>query len=175
MRRPMPKRLATAPRAAIAVLCLLALLGAGCGSTDKLIPQDDASAMLDDLAKVRSHSDAGECDRAAREVSQLSDKVQELPASVDTALRDRLSEGVRHLRQVVDTDCETQPAVTDTTPTETTTTPPATTETTPPPTTETTPPPTTETTPPPTTTTPPAETTPDTGGGGAPAPDVPNP
>jgi hypothetical protein len=167
MRRPMPERLATASRAATAALCLLALL-AGCGSSEKLIPQSDASAMLDDLARIRSLSDQGECDTATSQASKLSDKVAELPSSVDAALAQRLRSGVRHLQQVIGTDCQTQPAVTDTGPTETT--PPTTTETTPPPTTETTPPPT-ETTPPPTETTPPppTETTPDSGGG-VPAP-----
>jgi hypothetical protein len=168
MRRPMSERLATAPRAAAAALCLLALL-AGCGSSDKLIPQSSASAMLDDLAQVRSLSDQGECAKAATQASQLSDKVAELPSSVDSALAQRLRSGVRHLQDVIRTDCQTQPAVTDTGPTETTTTPPTTTTTTP---TTTTPP--TETTPPtttttPTTTTPPPQTTPGDGGG-SPAP-----
>jgi hypothetical protein len=167
MRRPMPLRLATARRAATAVLCLLLLaLTAGCGSSDKLIPADDASSMLDDLARVRSLSDQGECDKAASQASRLSDQVAELPASVDDALARRLRSGVRNLQEVIRTDCEDQPEVTDTGPTETA---PPPTETTPPPT-ETTPPPT-ETTPPPTETTPPpTETTPDAGGG-VPAPD----
>jgi hypothetical protein len=167
MRRPMSERLATAPRAAAAALCLLAVL-AGCGSSDKLIPQSRASTMLDELAQVRSLSDQGECDKAAAQASKLSDRVAELPSSVDAALARRLRSGVRHLQDVIRTDCQTQPAVTDTGPTETTTTPPTTTTTTTPTTTT---PPTTTTTPPettPTTTTPP-ETTPGDGGG-SPAP-----
>ena len=146
-------------------LAFLAIIVAGCGDKAPGIPKRDASELTRLLRKAQTASDNPEaqCDVLLATVTKLERKVAELPANVDSDVRDTLANGVRNLSESSTSLCQG----TQTTPT--TTTPPPTTETVPPPTTHTIPPPNTQTVPPPNTQTTPPTTTPtvpETGGTG---------
>jgi hypothetical protein len=150
-------------RILLAVLAAsLALPIAGCGSDKKgaPIPTQEAQQLKSLLAETQRRMDARNACATVRsqDLPQLEAIVNRLPGSVDHNTRTTLNDGMNHLRDLVDQQCNQIRAdklKTQTTPTESQTTP---TETTP---TETTP---TETTP---TQTTPTQTTPtDTGNNG---------
>lgn len=144
-----------------------ALLVACGGSTAKdLIPDDQASAMTSQLAKIDVAVRRGRCTGVDTAVAKLQSQVNDLSRKVNASLRAELQKGVQNLNDIAFDQCSTNAETTATTPTQTTTTtatqtvetqttPTATTPT------ETTP---TVTTPPETTTTPtvPPQTTPTT-------------
>jgi hypothetical protein len=151
-----------------ACLVLAAVPLAGCGDKAPGIPRRDASELIALLKMAREEADnpSQQCDELLATVQQIEAKVGDLPSSVDSDVRDSLSNGVRNLAASAGQECsqtQTTPT-TPTTPTVTETTPTTPTETTPTTPTETTP--TTPTTPPATTppTTTPTPTTPGTGG-----------
>ena len=160
---------ATRPLAATAT-ALVALALAGCGKDKQAgpqIPRADAAALINRLQEAERRSEPLRCNDLRKDtVPALERQLQALPDNIDADVRSTLEDGIAHLRELVDQECENaQPD----TPTDTTPTTPTETQTTPAPTqTQTTPP---KTTPAPTTPTPttPAPETP--GGGGTPAPD----
>ena len=132
------------------------------------IPSTSAEELKAQIADVQEFVDRDDCDGIDGQLRQVTEAIDNLPASTDERLVENLRQGAQQLQSTAITACneraqtqETQPqeTVTETIPTETI--PAPTTETTPPPTTATTPPPT-ETTPAPETgvqTTPPADPT----------------
>ena len=152
-----------------ACFVLTAVPLAGCGDKAPGIPKRDASQLISLLRMARDEADnpTQQCDELLATVQEIDAKVRSLPSSVDSDVRDSLTNGVRNLAASAQQECS-QTQTTPTTPTTPTvpTTPTTPTETTPTTPTETTP--TTPTTPPPTTPpeTTPTPTTPDTGGTG---------
>jgi hypothetical protein len=168
---------------ALTAALIAALSLAACGKDEgSPIPAQRAAKLEKLLQQVQAQVDAGSC-RTLRDatIPRLESEAARLPRSVGSDVRATIDDGIAHLRQLVDDDCNSrqQPTTTESTTTsESTTTPSTTSETTTPPTTtdtttETTTPPTTtdtttETTPPPTTT-PPTTTTPGAAVGGTPS------
>lgn len=153
-----------------ACVTLAAMPLAGCGKKAPGIPRSDASELTSLLRTAqRQADDPQKCDALLSTTRELQSKVSKLSSSIDSDVRDSLTNGIRNLRASAQSQCaktQTTPTTPETTPT-VPTTPPATTEsipTTPP---ETTPPETTPSqTAPPTPTTPgqAVPTTPGTGG-----------
>jgi hypothetical protein len=120
------------------------LLGVGaaalvaCGEQrGDLIPAASAENLSSALDDVQRAVDDGDCDAAARGLSQARGALVNLPESVNDRLAARLEEGIRNLEQIVpercaeqETQTETVPTTTEPTQTETTTTEPTQTETT---------------------------------------------
>jgi hypothetical protein len=178
MRRPSPpapSRGRTAARRLILRLLAAGALGVAaallvsCGSSaTKLIPAANAGPLQSDFEAVAqaAQSGNGNCTETSAAILKTEQDFTALPSSVDTGLRNTLSQGISNLHKHALELCR-QPLAQPTTPT-TTTTPKTTT--TPPTTTPT----DTQTTTTPTTTTPTSTaTTPTTSspGGGTPAPE----
>jgi cell division septation protein DedD len=145
------------------VLVALALAGCGGGGNKKTIPHDTGSTLIRLLKDARDQSgDPAKCPALLRTVGRIQAEVATLAPGVDKDTRDSLINGVNHLAQDAQQDCQNvQTTPTDTTPTTPTQTTP--TQTTPTQTTPTQTTPTTPTTPPPTT---PTTSTPGNGGTG---------
>lgn len=92
-------------RPALAVLSCAAVALAGCGSSG-LLEGDSASELQESLAGVRTAIDDGRCSEARSAARSGSERVDELPDSVDGELRDRLRQGFDELAQRVESDCE---------------------------------------------------------------------
>jgi hypothetical protein len=142
---------------------LVALSGCGGGSKGKPIPSDQADRMNRAIQAADQYSADGRCTRAHTKVRDAKFLLSQVPTSVDSDVRQGISDGLDHLDSLISSECQTpQNTQTDTTPTNTDTTPTDTqTQTTE---TQTTP---TETTPPTQTTltqTTPTDTTPTTTG-----------
>jgi hypothetical protein len=131
-------------RPATLVLSCAAVVLAGCGGSS-LLDGDSASALQASLSKVRTAIDDGHCGQARSAAKAGAAKVDQLPSSVDSELKDNLRRGFADLSSRVSTDCEsatsTREAPTTTTvpPAETTTSTQDTTPTEPDPSTDTTP------------------------------------
>jgi hypothetical protein len=102
-----------------------------CGN-DNLIPASDASRVQNALNEVEADYRAGKCQAAEQAVARAKGALLNLPDSVDSRLRDRLSSGVAKLGEEVPATCggsqtqtqqtDTGTTGTDTTKTDTTTT-----------------------------------------------------
>jgi hypothetical protein len=154
---------------AAALLGIAAAVLVSCGSSGKgLIPEANAGPLQSDFEAVAQAARAGDgsCTATVAAINKTERDFAALPASVDQALRGRLSQGISNLREHALALCA-QPLVQTTTTSRqrtTTTTTPAKTQ----PTSTT--PPTTQTTSSQTTATPPAASTPPDNGGGTAAP-----
>jgi hypothetical protein len=143
-----------------------------CGGGSGLLSSSDASNLNNQLDSVSSALHSKNCGDVSSATSQLADDVVNLPGSLNSTLRNNLTQGVSTIAQLARQQCANVPATpTTTTPTNTDTTPTQThTETTPttPTNTNTTPttPTNTNTTPETTTTPTGTTTTPGTGGAG---------
>ncbi len=140
-----------------AIVAAGALAGCGGSGSPKLIPADSAEALDGSIQQVADATAAGDCGGAESALATAENQLASLPRSVDTQLKERISEGLQQLEATVPAQCrEAKPKTTPKTTTE-----PTTTTTTTGPTTET----TTTTTRTTTTTTPTTPTTtPDNGG-----------
>jgi hypothetical protein len=153
----------------MAAAAVVAAVGvAGCGGSDKeegaQIPRADAAALINRLQEAERRSDPFRCNDLRKDtLPALEREVQALPDNVDADVRSTVEDGVAHLSELVDQQCESdkQDTKTDTTPTTPTETEPAPTQTQTQPTPTQTQPP--KTTPTPTTPTP-TPTTPGNGG-----------
>jgi type IV secretory pathway VirJ component len=148
-----------------------AVLVASCGSSGHgLIPEANAGPLQSDFEAVAQAAQEGNgnCTATTAAINKTEQDFASLPATVDSALRNRLSEGISNLRERALALCAQPLAQTNTTTntSHTTTTPaPVRTQTTSPPA----PTPTTTSTPsstPPTATTPASPTTPPANNGG---------
>ena len=111
------------------------LLGVGtaalvaCGEQrGDLIPGGNAEDLTSALDDVQQAVDDGDCDAAARALSQARGALVNLPESVNDRLAARLEEGIRNLEQIAPERCAEQETQTETVPT---TSEPTQTETTP--------------------------------------------
>ncbi|MFL5910022.1 MAG: hypothetical protein ACJ768_05570 [Gaiellaceae bacterium] len=121
----------------LALAAALLLPVAGCGSSDKKgdpIAKADADQIVARLQEAKRRASPLRCNDLRRDtIPALQDQVASLPTTVDADVRQTLSDGVNHLNDLVNQDCNQQQTTTqDTTPTQTTTdTTPTTTQTTP--------------------------------------------
>ena len=143
-----------------------------CGGGSGLLSSNDASSLNNQLDAVSSALASKNCGDVSNATSQLADDVVNLPGSLNSTLRNNLTQGVSTIAQLARRQCANVPTTpttpttptntqTITTQTHTTTTPTTPTNTTTTPTT-----PTNTTTTPATTTTPSGTTTGGTGGAG---------
>jgi hypothetical protein len=75
-----------------------------CGN-DNLIPASDASRVQNALNEVEADYRAGKCQAAEQAVARAKGALLNLPDSVDSRLRDRLSSGLAKLGEVVPATC----------------------------------------------------------------------
>jgi hypothetical protein len=149
---------------AAALIFLLALALGGCGSENRrMLPEQDASALLTTVDEIESAVSDGECEDAATLVGEAKNQVAELDDSVARSLRRNLRDWLDHIDNRLDNDCKAKEPSPTATPEETETPTPSPTETPTP-----TPTPTATATPTPTATPAPTEAPtvepPDTGG-----------
>ena len=141
-----------------------------CGGGSGLLSSDQASSLNNQLDSVSSALASKNCGDVSNATSQLADEVVNLPSSINSTLRNNLTQGVSTIAQLARRQCAnvpSTPAPTTTTNTETTTTQTQTTATTTTPTnTNTTPSTPTNTNTTPATTSTPSGTTTGTGGAG---------
>ncbi|MGZ4218853.1 MAG: hypothetical protein ACXVS6_21645 [Solirubrobacteraceae bacterium] len=145
-----------------------------CGGGSGLLSGNEASSLNNQLDSVSSALASQNCGDVSNATSKLADDVINLPSSINSTLRNNLTQGVSTIAQLARRQCANVPstpttpttptAPTTTTPTHTTTTPTTPTNTTTTPTTPTTP--TNTTTNPATTSTPSGTTSTGTGGAG---------
>ena len=142
-----------------------------CGGSSGLLSGNDASSLNNQLDSVSSALASKNCGDVSSATSQLADDVVNLPSSINSTLRNNLTQGVSTIAQLARRQCANVPPTpttqtattteTTTTQTHTTTTPTTPTNTTTTPTT-----PTNTTTNPATTPTTPGTTSTGTGGAG---------
>jgi hypothetical protein len=106
------------PQLAALVLGAAAAFLVACGN-DNLIPASDASRVQNALNEVEADYRAGKCQAAEQAVARAKGALLNLPDSVDSRLRDRLSSGVAKLGEEVPATCggsqtQTQQSQTDT-------------------------------------------------------------
>jgi cell division protein FtsN len=122
--------------------CAVLVACGGSGSSDDLIPDQQAATMVDQLDKIQSSVSRGRCSGVDNQVVDLQAQINDLSNKVDAGLRARLQEGVNNLADIAPDECfarrdrQQTTTTTETTPTQTQTVETTTTETT---TTETTP------------------------------------
>jgi hypothetical protein len=75
-----------------------------CGN-DNLIPASDASRVQNALNEVEADYRAGKCQAAEQAVARAKGALLNLPDSVDSRLRDRLSSGLAKLGEEVPATC----------------------------------------------------------------------
>ena len=89
-----------------------------CGN-DNLIPASDASRVQNALNEVEADYRAGKCQAAEQAVARAKGALLNLPDSVDSRLRDRLSSGLAKLGEEVPATCGQSQTQTQETPTQT--------------------------------------------------------
>jgi hypothetical protein len=143
-----------------------------CGGGSGLLSGNQASSLNNQLDSVSSALSSKNCGDVSNSTSRLADDVVNLPSSINSTLRDNLTQGVSTIAQLARKQCANVPSTpvtqtdTNTTATTTTTQTHTTTTTTPTNTTTTTTTPTNTTTTPATTSTPSGTTSTGTGGAG---------
>src|SRR5690349_7460006 len=99
---------------------LAALLASGCGRENpRLIPRDDADALIARVEAAGQASAAGDCAQARDSVAQAKRQVSELPRRVSRRLENNLQAWLRHLDDRIEADCTTAAETPTPTPTET--------------------------------------------------------
>jgi hypothetical protein len=148
-------------------LGLIAVLVAGCGSSQGLLTGHDHDQLAANLLAVTQAVDKGNCPQTSDALAELDTTIDGLPAATNATLRKNLNQGASVLRRNAARQCHhkaVKPPVTTATSTTTTTSTATTATSTTPPTSSapapTTPPQTTATTPPATQTQPPTASTP---------------
>jgi hypothetical protein len=110
---------------------------AACGGGAGLLSADSSASLNNQLDRVASLVQAGQCTAAAGAVATVGTQVAALPNSVNRTLRRNLQQGVKTTKDLVETRCRpatptrptqtktqpTTPTNTNTTPTNTNTTP----------------------------------------------------
>ncbi|MDQ4130153.1 MAG: hypothetical protein M3133_04060 [Actinomycetota bacterium] len=95
-------------------LALVAALAAvGCGGSDEQgapLAAGDAAFLAGQLAQVDRVVARGQCELVReRPLTQLADRVQALPPTVDATIRQTLVDGIAHLEELVATNCKQRP------------------------------------------------------------------
>ena len=115
-------------------LGLLSAYAVACGQDETgLLSPGRAEGLQNNLDDLERAVDRGDCETAASQIEDIRGQIGRLPEQTDSALRDRLQEGVENLESVAATECATddEEPPTDTTPKDTTPTQPVPTEPTP--------------------------------------------
>jgi len=97
-----------------AALAALAVGTCG-GETEGGIPSSRADALVEDLDQVARAVSSERCDDAAAQVRSFSNRLVDLPETVDTQLVARLQEGAEFLRAQAAEECEEAEAEEETT------------------------------------------------------------
>ena len=153
----MPKPLRVIVLAVVLAAASAGVIGCGSSGPDPSIPPENARILLSKIAEIKANVDVGSCLVAAEKTDDLLSDVADLPASVNSDVKQALDSGANNLKLQL-TDPSKCQGRTETTTTPETTTPSTTEETT----TERT---QTQTTPTQTQTTPNTTTTPGASGG----------
>jgi hypothetical protein len=83
-----------------------ALLPMGCAQENpRMIPQDDADALVASLEEVATAVSEGECARATEELAAARSQVDRLPRTVAESLTGRLRQGLDHVGSRIPVDC----------------------------------------------------------------------
>lgn len=115
----MPRGRRMAALLAAAALGPSAALLVACGDDGgDLIPVQDAEEISQLLDQAAGDVAGEECRRAQAAIRQARQRADQLPASVDADIRDRVTDGMDHVRTRVETDCGQQTTPTNTAPTE---------------------------------------------------------
>jgi hypothetical protein len=84
-----------------------ALLLTACGSSNpKLIPQDRADSLNQAVDDVASRTSDEDCDGADQALQEARNRVNELPAEVDKALKRNLTRWLNHIADEIPKDCK---------------------------------------------------------------------
>jgi hypothetical protein len=84
-----------------------ALLLPGCGSSDpKLIPQDQADQLIEQVDQVASRTSDEDCDGAKDALRDARNQVSELPRKVDPDLKKNLNQWLDQIAGRIDEDCK---------------------------------------------------------------------
>src|SRR5690349_5696368 len=121
------RRMRYASRAVLAgALGFAAAFVVACGGSSGLLSSNDASSLNNQLDSVSSALASKNCGDVSSATSQLADDVVNLPASINSTLRNNLTQGVSTIAQLARRQCANVPSTptvqTSTTPTNTTTT-----------------------------------------------------
>jgi hypothetical protein len=92
------------PQVAALLLGVATAFLVACGN-DNLIPASDASRVQNALNEVEADYRAGKCQAAEQAVARAKGALLNLPDSVDSRLRDRLSSGLAKLGEQVPATC----------------------------------------------------------------------
>ena len=92
------------PQVAALLLGVATAFLVACGN-DNLIPASDASRVQNALNEVEADYRAGKCQAAEQAVARAKGALLNLPDSVDSRLRDRLSSGLAKLGKEVPATC----------------------------------------------------------------------
>ncbi len=108
-----------------------------CGEEKRgeLLSPTEAQQLIDDLDRIQARFDSDDCEGAKSALTAAEVDANSLSAKVDDTLKERINDGLKRLRSLLDDQCEAITTTTDTTPTitettTTTTTPTETTDTT---------------------------------------------
>ncbi len=110
--------------AVLGIVLVLALAATGCGGSKqkKTIAAADAQALLTQLDQTGNNFDKGACNGAQFDVSQLQDKANRLPSSVDPEVKANTQAGLTRLSNLIQRDCQ-KPQTTTSSSTTSSTTP----------------------------------------------------
>jgi TolA-binding protein len=107
-------------RRCLAPLVLVAAFSvAACGQSDSaMIPQSNADAMTQTADKIQAACEDRDRTAARRELRSLDQQIDQLPSTVDQALRENLEAWAKQIRDQVPDDCKAEetptPAATET-------------------------------------------------------------
>lgn len=91
----------------LAVLGLIALLAAGCGSENRaLIPQHNAQQLTDLIDEADQANADGNCDTATSRVQAAQSELSGLPAATDRQLKRNLRQWLEHLQEEIAKECK---------------------------------------------------------------------
>ena len=98
------------PPRQLTIAALAALALAGCGGDDGGdIPKRPSERLRNSLAEVKSALQRDDCDAAARRLSTVDARVEDLPDDVDDDVRQTIEDGVDELRGMVEAECVGRP------------------------------------------------------------------
>ena len=105
------------PRRQLAIVTLAVVALGGCGGEPRPIPRGQADGLLADLEEAKRRVDAGACgDVEKGTFVRLDRRVERLPDDIDSDVEQALRDGVGHLKDVAEEECQSnRPAQTTTT------------------------------------------------------------
>lgn len=93
----------------VATAATAALLLSGCTQENpRMIPREDAEALVVSIEEVGAAVSAGACAEATQELGQARQQVDGLPSEVAESLTNRLRQGLEHLEARIPVDCRSE-------------------------------------------------------------------